>query len=162
MKETKNVKYLVRILNTDLDGNKQIVRALCRIKGISFMFANALCTTAGVNKTEKAGTLNDEQIKKLDQIAKHPEEYGIPIWMFNRRTDPETGEDKHLITADLDFTTSNDIKMMKKVKSYRGVRHGLGLPVRGQRTKSNFRRSKSRGKGGSLGVVRKKGKGGRV
>ena len=59
----------------------------------------------------------------------------------------------------LSFTQDNDIKMMKKIKSYKGVRHILGQPVRGQRTKSNFRKNK----GKVLGVKRKEGtKPGRV
>ena len=43
-----------------------------------------------------------------------------------------------------------DIKMMKMIKSYKGVRHAIGQPVRGQRTKAHFR------KGSSLGVIKKK------
>ena len=71
--------------------------------------------------------------------------------MLNRRNDPEDGSDKHLLSSDLKFTVENDIKMMKKIKCYKGVRHSLGQPVRGQRTKSNFRRNK----GKVMGVVRK-------
>jgi small subunit ribosomal protein S13 len=52
----------------------------------------------------------------------------------------------------LKFAKENDVKMMKKIKSYRGLRHQWSLPVRGQRTKSNFRRNKGKG---SLGVKRK-------
>ena len=51
------------------------------------------------------------------------------------------------------FTQDNDIKMMKKMRSYKGIRHSLGLPVRGQRTKSNFRKNK----GKVLGVRKKEG-----
>jgi len=58
------------------------------------------------------------------------------------------------LVGDLKFTKENDIKLLKKVKSYRGMRHALGLPVRGQRTKSNFRRNKGKA---SLGVKRAKG-----
>jgi len=64
--------------------------------------------------------------------------------------DLETGEDLHLVGPDLKFTREQDVKMMIKIKSYRGVRHMFGLPVRGQRTKSSFR------KGRTVGVVRKK------
>jgi small subunit ribosomal protein S13 len=58
----------------------------------------------------------------------------------------------HLITTELDLTIDNDLKRMKKVKSYKGVRHMLGQPVRGQRTKSNFRKNKGKV---SLGVIRR-------
>ena len=54
--------------------------------------------------------------------------------------------------GDLDFTVDNDLKRMKMIKCYRGMRHAFGLPVRGQRTKSNFRKNKGKA---SLGVVKK-------
>ncbi len=86
--------------------------------------------------------------------------FGTPVWMLNRRKDLELGEDRHLITSDLTFTQDNDIKMLKKIRSYKGVRHILGQPVRGQRTKSNFRKNKGKV---HLGVkVRAGAKAGRV
>jgi small subunit ribosomal protein S13 len=73
--------------------------------------------------------------------------------MLNRRKDMETGEDRHLTTADLKFFNDNDIKMMKKMRSYKGIRHMEGLPVRGQKTKSKFRKNK----GKVMGVKRRAG-----
>ena len=52
-----------------------------------------------------------------------------------------TGEDIHLIESDLDMTLRDDLNRMKKTRSYKGRRHEVGLPVRGQRTKSTFRKS---------------------
>ena len=65
--------------------------------------------------------------------------------MLNRRKDRETGEDRHVVTSDLKFENEFDIKNLKKIKVYRGVRHSLGLPVRGQRTKAHFRHGKTVG-----------------
>ena len=149
----EDFKHLVRIVNTDLDGNKQIAVALKKIKGVSFMFANAACALANVDKTKKTGHLTDEETGRLDTVIKNPSKYNIPAWLFNRRRDHEDNSDKHLLTSDLDFIKDNDIKMMKKIKSYKGMRHAYGLPVRGQRTKSNFRKSK----GKVMGVKRKAG-----
>ncbi len=157
--QKQELKYFVRIANTDLDGNKPISHALTKIKGISFMFSNAICNAAGIQKTKKTGFLSDEETNKIDEIIKNPFNFGIPLWLFNRKRDPEDGIDRHLTDSALAFTQDNDIKMMKKVKSYRGMRHSLGLPVRGQRTKSNFRKNK----GKVLGVKKKEGtKAGRV
>lgn len=151
--EKDNFKYFVRIANTDLDGNKFIGNALKKIKGVGFMFSNMVCNIAGVDKTIKVGYLDDEIIKKLDDILNNPSKYNAPNWMLNRRKNYEDGKDYHAITGNLSFAEENDIKMMKKIRSYRGVRHGLGLPVRGQRTKSNFRKNKGKV---SLGVTKKK------
>lgn len=152
VKEDKKFKYFVRIANTDLEGNKQIANALKKIKGIGFMFSNVVCNLAGVDKTVKTGYLKEEDVKKLDDVVNNPSKYNIPNWMLNRRKNYEDGKDYHLITGNLSFAEENDIKGMKKIRSYRGVRHGLGLPVRGQRTKSNFRRNKGKV---SLGVKKK-------
>jgi len=155
-----NFRYIVRIANTDLDGNKKIAFAMRKVKGVSYSFANAACRMANVDATKKVGYLSDAEAEKLTEVISDPAKFGAPSWIFNRRKDPETGDDNHIITGDLQFAKENDIKMLKKIKCYRGSRHGYGLPSRGQRTKSNFRKSKSRGKG-SLGVQKKKGKSGR-
>lgn len=155
----KEFRHIVRVMNTDLAGEKKIVDALRKIKGVSFMFSNLVCTLAGIDKNLKTGTMNETHIEKLNAVLKEPQKFGAPIWMFNRNKDPENGTDAHLLTSDLKYAVENDIKLMKKIRSYKGVRHGLGLPVRGQRTKSNFRRSKGKG----LGVKKKAGgKAGRV
>ena len=150
----KDFKYFVRIVNTDLDGKKQISNALMKIKGIGFMFSSMICGLAGVDKATKTGYLSDEQVKKLDDVLNNLSNYNVPTWMLNRRRNYEDGKDYHLVTGNLSFAEENDVKRMKTIRSYRGVRHGVGLPVRGQRTKSNFRKSKGKG---SLGVKKKAG-----
>ena len=134
-------RHLVRIANTDVKGEKSILYALQKIKGIGVMYGNMVCINAGVDKTKKAGELTDAEIKALEHSIANPK---APEWMLNRRKDMETGEDKHLIGSDLIFTIDGDIKEMKKMRSYKGVRHMYRLPLRGQRTKSNFRRNKGK------------------
>ena len=140
----QELKYFVRVANTDLDGRKSIMEALRKIKGIDVMFSNAVCSMAGVDKAMKTGYLDDTQVKKLDEVIANPSKFGFPAWMLNRRRDKEDGTDKHLITSGLLFTHDNDIKMLKKMRCYRGIRHSMGQPVRGQRTKSNFRKNKGK------------------
>lgn len=145
-----NLKQLVRIANVDLPGNKQIRWALTHIKGVGINFADVVCTLAGIDRNFKTGALNESQVKKLSEIITRPS--GIPVWMYNHRREFESNEDKHLILASLSFTQDNDLKRLKKIKTLRGVRHIKGLPVRGQRTRSNFRKSK----GKVVGVAKKK------
>ena len=151
-KEKDDFKYFVRIANTDLDGNKQVVHALKKIKGVGFMFANMICNLASIDKRIKAGYLKEEEIKRLGDVVNNLPNYNVPAWILNRRRNYEDGKDYHLITGNLSFAEENDIKKMKTIRSYRGVRHGRGLPVRGQRTKSNFRKNKGKV---SLGVDKK-------
>lgn len=149
----EDFKHIIRVVNTDLDGNKKIVDALRKIHGVSFMFANMVCNLSGVNKGKKAGELTDEDVKKLEDVIDNPLKHETPAWMLNRRADIETGENKHITTGDLKFNKDNDMKMMKKIKCYKGIRHMDRLPVRGQKTKSNFRKNK----GTVMGVKRKAG-----
>lgn len=144
-------KHLLRVANTDLDGNKKIVIAMKKIKGIDVMMANALCYKTGIDKNTKAGELSDQDAEKLTRAIQEANT-NVPEWLLNRRKDPVQEGNNHLTGPDLSFTTEADIKKLKKIKSNRGFRHQWGLPVRGQRTKANFRRNKGKS---SLGVKRK-------
>lgn len=143
-------KQIVRFLGADVKGESRLGDGLRRIKGIGFMYANAVCKIAELDSNEKVGNLSDEQIAKLTDIIKNPLKYNIPKWMLNRRRDIETGEDRHVVTSDLKFEKEFDIKRLQKIKVYRGIRHAHGLPVRGQKTRGHFRHGKTVG-------VRKKG-----
>ncbi|MBW3017535.1 30S ribosomal protein S13 [Candidatus Woesearchaeota archaeon] len=142
---------LVRIVNVDLDGNKSIFYALTRIRGLSYSFSNIVLKLAGIERSKKTGYLTEQEIKKITEIIENPIQSGIPRWMLNRRKDYETGADRHIITGDIKFIQTSDIRRMQKIKSRRGMRHQAGLPVRGQRTRSNFRT------GTTIGVKRKTG-----
>lgn len=145
-------RHIVRIADTDLKGDKQILVAMKKIKGVDVLYANAALSIAGVAKDTKAGDLMDSEIKKIEDVIKNPAKYRVPDWLLNKRKEYESGEDMHLLGSDLVFSVDNDIKRMKKNKTYKGLRHQWGLTVRGQRTKANFRKNKGKG----LGVKRKK------
>ncbi len=144
MAEEQKFKHIVRVANVDLPGEKAIKIALQKIKGVGTAFADVACTLAGIKKDTKTGHLNDSQVQKLTDTLTKPQESGMPVWMLNRRKDYESGEDKHLLTGTLGFVFENDIKRLKKTKTLHGMRHQKKLPVRGQRTRSNFRRNKGR------------------
>lgn len=154
MAEDKKFRHLTRIADTDLEGERPLAGGLRKIKGVNFNLANVICKLAGLNPTTRVGDLDDDQVKKLDSIIRNPSDNKIPTWMMNRRKDYEDGEDRHIILGDIKFIQGNDIKRLRMIKSYKGARHGKGLPVRGQKTKSNFR--KNRGKT-SLGVKKRAG-----
>ena len=147
-----NFKHIVRVANVDIQGTKSTRLALTEIKGVGMNLADVVCITAGIDKAKKAGDLAEEEVKKLNKILENLEEYNIPSWFFNRRKDYDTGKDMHLLTGNISFYKENDLKRLKKLKTLRGVRHQKGLPVRGQRTKSHFRKNK----GKVVGVAKKK------
>jgi len=142
---------LIRILDKDVAGNVSTFMALTKVRGVDFMMANAICNVLNLNRTQKCGSLSQEEIEKIEEAIKHPEKYGVPVWLFNHRKDIETGVDKHVVASDLKLQTEMDLRFIKKVRPYRGIRHLKGAKkVRGQRTRSTGRR------GGTLGVQRKK------
>ena len=151
--QDKNFRYMIRIINTDIDGKKHILYALRKIKGVGSIYANFACRKANIDIAKKTGYLTIEEIKRLEDVIKNPLKYDAPDWLLNRRRDPETGHDSHSLTSDLAFLKEKDIKLMKKIKSYKGLRHAWNLTVRGQRTKSNFRKNKGKS---SLGVQKRK------
>ncbi len=143
-KEQEYKERVIRILSKDIEGGMSIYVGLSKIKGISWALANALCKVLGIDKRRKIGSLTNEEIQKITEFAKNPK---IPNYLLNRRKDFETGEDKHLTGGDMELQKEVDIKRLKKIKSYKGYRHSSGLPVRGQRTKSNFRNNRRKGAG---------------
>ena len=149
-KEEKYEERIVRILSKDIEGKMTLYSGLAKIKGVSWSFSNAICKVLKLDKKRKIGSLSDAEIKKITEFIKNPK---IPEYLLNRRKDFDTGEDKHLTSSDLELTKEFDIKRLKKIKSYRGIRHAAGLPLRGQRTRSNFRRDRKKGTG-----IKKKGK----
>ena len=89
-------------------------------------------------------------MQEIEAFVKNP---SIPSFMKNRQHDFDDGEDKHMYGPDLKLRKEFDVKRLRKIKSYKGVRHAAGLPVRGQRTKANFR--KNRKKSGVTGGKKK-------
>jgi len=142
------MKELVRVAKTDIHGNKPVYHALRKIQGVSYAFSNAVCNTLHLDKNKKIGDCSDQELKQIEETIGTQEK--IPIYLINRQKDRTTGKDKHLISSDLKLQKEFDIRALKKVKSYRGMRHAFGLPVRGQRTQGNFR------KGAAVGVQKKK------
>ncbi|GAA5818972.1 MAG: 30S ribosomal protein S13 [Methanobrevibacter sp. CfCl-M3] len=144
-------KHLVRISRKDVDGNKTVKHGLTDIKGVGLSLSRTIGIALGFDLDSKIGYISDDDILKIEDILKDPKKFNIPDWMLNRREDYVTGETVHLIESDLDMSLRDDLNRMRKTRSYKGRRHEVGLPVRGQRTKSTFR------KGSSVGVRRRRG-----
>ena len=143
----EGLRELVRIHNTDIEGTMNMYAGLTRIKGVSWGISNAVCKILAIDKGTKVGTLTDDEIKKVEIAIKNVHKE-LPYYMLNRPRGPEGA--KHLIMSDMELQHSMEIRKLREIQSYRGIRHALGLPVRGQRTRSHFRR------GRAVGVEKKK------
>lgn len=147
---SSSYRHIIRIARTDIDGSQKLDRALSAVKGVGRRLARAIVEAAKLNPDQRAGYITDAEVAKIEEVLQDPSKHGIPHWMLNRQKDMGSGKNKHVIGADLDFQLKMDIDYLMKTKNWRGVRHGLGLKVRGQRTRTTGRR------GRTVGVSRKR------
>ena len=147
-KEDSEFKYIVRIMNTDLQGEKSVVVALRGVKGVGVRTAEILVDRLELDRRARIGDLPDDKIEEIEKTLKELPDV-VPPWLLNRRKDLETGEDHHRIGPELDMSLRDDINMMRKIRCYKGIRHETGQKVRGQRTRSNGR------SGLTVGVMKK-------
>ena len=136
--EEEDIRYFVRIGQTDLDGTKSLERSLSELDGIGRRATRLIARKADVDRTATLGRLEDETI---DDIVELVEGFAdeVPEWMTNHRKDFFDGDSTHETGNDLEITRRQDINRHQMIDSYRGVRHKRGQKVRGQRTKSTGR-----------------------
>jgi len=122
---------MVRISGVDLPDNGIIQFALAKLYGIGPNNALVLLEKANIDKIRRVKQLSEQEIAKLQQII----------------------DKDFIVEGDLRRAVGETIKRLKVINSYRGLRHTRGLPVRGQRTKSNARTR--RGKRKTVGALKK-------
>lgn len=137
-KKDENFRYIVRMANTDIDGNRTLAMGLQSIKGVGPRVATIVARKTGVSPTVKLGDLEESKTDEIEKVLLSYPEFA-PTWAVNRQHDFETGVDTHLFGVELDITKKDDVNRMKMIRSYKGVRHEQGQKVRGQRTRSNGR-----------------------
>ncbi len=142
---SQEFRHMLRIAGSDVAGTLKTVYALKEIKGISMSLSNAILRKANINPDLRVGFLTESDVTKIEEIIEDPTKYNLPIWLFNRRKDAETGRDMHLTSAELVLKTKTDIEQAKEIRSWRGYRHAYSLKVRGQHTKTTGRAGKALG-----------------
>lgn len=111
---------MARIAGVDLPNEKRVEIALCYIYGIGRTLSNKILSECGVNPDTRVKDLSDEDVTKIR----------------------DTIERGYTVEGDLRRTVAMNIKRLTEIGCYRGRRHRIGLPVRGQRTKTNARTRK--------------------
>ena len=142
---SREFNYIVRLHGTNIDGTKMVPYALTEVKGVGIRLARSIVKQLGLDATERLGSLSDADVKKLETAIDDPASIGLPNWMLNRRKDPMTGDDLHVLASDLDLMNKDDVDLMRETRSWKGERHARGLKVRGQRTKTTGRTGRSVG-----------------
>jgi len=113
---------LARIVGVDLPKTKPVGIALTYIFGIGRTNALKICEEAGVNPQTRVNDLNDDEVKQIRNSI----------------------QQNHKVEGALKAEINMNIKRLIDINCYRGVRHKVGLPVNGQRTRTNARNRKGR------------------
>jgi len=143
--EQSEYMHMVRLSGSDIDGSLRFAFALSQMKGVNHRLALAIAKIAGIDPNIRFGYLTEQEHERVLSILTDPIQHGIPSWLVNRRKDPATGKDKHIHGSELILSLKTDVDRLKKIKSYRGIRHSLGLKSRGQRTRTTGRRGQTVG-----------------
>jgi len=138
-------RHLVRIAGRDLDGSKKLIVAISDLRGVGHNFASVVTSRIGLDPRARLGTLSEDQVREVEMAILSATKSTLPSWYYNRRNDPYTGETKQLLGSDLDFVIKGDVDDEKNIQSWKGVRHSLGLKVRGQRTRTTGRKGRTVG-----------------
>lgn len=123
---------MARISGVTIPSEKQVGTALTYIYGIGPTYASSILAAAKVEPTTRVKDLTEAEEQRIRDII----------------------DANYTVEGDLQRIVSNNIKRLKDINSYRGIRHKAGLPVRGQRTRTNAKTRK--GKGIAVGGAQKK------
>ena len=123
---------MARIVGVDIPRNKKIAFSLCYIHGIGMSTALDICKTAKIDTDKRVQDLSEKQISSIREVISSLE--------LN-------------VEGELRSFNAMNIKRLKDVGAYRGLRHRRGLPANGQRTKTNARTRK--GKKRTIGLGKK-------
>jgi len=139
---SQEFKNIVRMSGKNLDGDRKIINAISNLKGVGDNLSYILLKSLNINTNLRIGSISDKEIALIESKLKIIHELNFPKWILNRRKDMDTGEDKHYIGSDLDFNIKLLLDSEKNMGSRRGLRHMLGLRVRGQRTRTTGRKGR--------------------
>jgi len=113
-----------RVIGIDIPDNKRLEISLTYIYGVGRKLSNQIIEKLGLNKDMRAKELNEDTVARLNAIL----------------------QSEYVVEGDLRRQVQNNIKRLVGIQCYRGLRHRLGLPVRGQRTRTNSRTRKGKRK----------------
>jgi len=147
------IRGIVRIAGKDMKGQQQLVDALTKIRGIGYNISRSIVKAIerdlGIARTAKVGALTEAQITAIEDLLKNLSKHGIASFLVNHARDDDTGENKHFIQSDLQFTVRQDVEKEKTLRTWIGWRTSLGQKTRGQHNRTTGR------SGITVGVLKK-------
>jgi small subunit ribosomal protein S13 len=123
---------MARIAGVNIPDNKHVEYSLAYINGVGVSLAKKICKQANIKAGTKVSDLSEAELEKIREVI----------------------DKNYKVEGDLKMEIAQNVKRLKAINAYRGIRHSRNLPVRGQRTKTNARTK--RGKKVTVGSGRKK------
>ena len=123
---------MARLVGIDIPDHKKMFMALRAIYGIGPMLSDKVLESAQVDREKYARDLTADEINRIQKVL-----------------------ESYLVEGYLRRSVNDNIERLKRIRSYRGMRHSMGLPVRGQRTKTNSRSARGGGKRKTVGSMTK-------
>lgn len=109
-----------RMMGVDIPNDKQVQYSLTYLYGVGLYVAREVCQKLSIDPTRRASDLTEEELSRISTML----------------------ERDYTVEGPLRRQVTQNIGRLREIKCYRGVRHRVGLPVRGQRTKTNARTRK--------------------
>ncbi|XP_059105531.1 small ribosomal subunit protein uS13-like [Peromyscus eremicus] len=124
-------QYILRVLNTNIDGWQKIVFAITAIKGVGWRYAHVVLRKADIDLTKRARELMEDEVECVITIKQNPQQYKITDWFLNRQKDVKDRKYSQALANSLDNKLHENLERLKKMRAHRGPHHPWGLHVQG-------------------------------
>merc|ERR1712073_55220 len=141
----EDFQHILRVQNTNIDGNIKVTHALTSIRGMGRRFTDLVLKKAEIDRSKRAGQLSEAEMEQIQTVMANPKNFKIPTWFLNRQRDWKDGKDGQMTSNNLSNKLREDLERMKKIRLHRGIRHMWTLRVKGQKTKTTGRHGRTVG-----------------
>ena len=86
-------QHILRVQNTNIDGNIKITNAMCAIRGMGRRYTDLVLKKAEVDRSKRAGQITEDELDRIQTTMTQPKNFKIPVWFLNRRRDWRDGKD---------------------------------------------------------------------
>ncbi|KAL6078044.1 hypothetical protein STEG23_004480 [Scotinomys teguina] len=122
----QRVGLILRVLNTNINGQRKTAFAITAVKGVGRRFAHVVLRKADIDLTKRAGELTEDEAEHVITIMQNPGQYKNPDWFLNTKKDRKYSQ---VLANCLDNELHEDLESLKRIRAHRGLRHFWGLPV---------------------------------
>merc|ERR1711920_601703 len=109
----EDFQHILRVQNTNIDGNIKVTPALTSIRGMGRRFPDLVLKKAEIDRSKRAGQLTEAEMEQIQTVMANPKNFKIPTWFLNRQRDWKDGKDGQMTSNNLDNKLREDIERMK-------------------------------------------------